>query len=82
MHGVFAGGKGMHFLASLITFSGFVFVCCLGLLNVICDLSEMSVHGSPHMPATPHRGPGGAEQGNANANAAYESNPTELSETE
>jgi hypothetical protein len=82
MHGIGAEGKDMHFLTSLIIFSGFVFLFCLGLIKVIWDLSEMSVHESPHMLATPHSGAGGAEEGHANATAAYESNPTELSETE
>jgi hypothetical protein len=40
----------MHLLTSLIIFSGFVFVFCFGLIKVIWDLSEMSVHVSPHIP--------------------------------
>jgi hypothetical protein len=72
----------MHFLTSLIIFFGFVFVVCLSLVNVIWDLSAMSVHVAPHMLATPHNGANGAEEGHPNATAAYESNPTELSETE
>jgi hypothetical protein len=36
----------MHFLASLIIFLGFVLVICLGLVQVIWDLSETSVHSS------------------------------------
>ena len=56
----------MHFLTWLTIFSGFVLVLCLGVVQVIWDLSEMSVQ----------------EEGSANAPAAYESNPTELSETE
>jgi hypothetical protein len=71
----------MHFLTSLIIFAGFVFACCLGLVKVIWDLSEMSVHASPHMLATPHSGASRAEDGHANAPAACESIPTELSET-
>ena len=46
----------MHFLTSLIIFSGFAFVVCLGLINVIWDLSAMSVHVAPNMLATPHDG--------------------------
>jgi hypothetical protein len=42
----------MHFITSLIIFCGFAFVVCLGLFNVISDLSEMSVHESPHVPLT------------------------------
>jgi hypothetical protein len=34
----------MHFLTSLLIICGFVFVLCLGLIQVISDLSEMSVH--------------------------------------
>jgi hypothetical protein len=41
----------MHFLTSLIIFSGFVFVFCLGLVQVLWDLSDISVHASPQMPA-------------------------------
>jgi hypothetical protein len=45
-------GQDMHFLTSLIIFSGFVFVICLGLVQVVCDLSRMSGHTSPHMLST------------------------------
>jgi hypothetical protein len=38
---------------------------CLGLAQVIWDLSEISVHASPHMLATPHGKPRGAEDGRA-----------------
>ena len=37
----------MHFLTLLIIFSGFVFVLCLGLVQVIWDLSRMSGHAAP-----------------------------------
>jgi hypothetical protein len=56
----------MHFLTWLIIFSGFVFVLCVGVVQVIWDLSEMSIQ----------------EGRSENALGAYESNPTELSETE
>jgi hypothetical protein len=59
----------MHFLTSLIIFSGFVLVVCLGLVQLIWDLSEMNVHASPHILATPHSGAGVAEEGHVNANA-------------
>jgi hypothetical protein len=72
----------MNCLTSLFIFSGFVFVFCLGLVNVIWDLAEMSVHASPHMLAAPHSGASGAEDGHANATPAYESNSTDLSEIE
>ncbi len=72
----------MHFLTMLVIFSGFVFVFCLGLVEVTWDLSEMSVHVSPHMLAIPHGGARGAEEGHANASTVYESNPMEQSETE
>jgi hypothetical protein len=53
----------MYFLKSLIIVSGFVLVFCLGIVKLICDLSEMSVHGPPDMPKTPHGGTGQAEEG-------------------
>jgi hypothetical protein len=68
----------MHFLTSLIIFSGFVLVICLGLVQVIWDLSETSTHASPHIPATPHGGPSQAEEGHAIVTAAYESIAAEL----
>jgi hypothetical protein len=68
----------MHFLTSLIVFLGFAFVVCLGLVKVILDLSEMSVHLSPHTLATPHGRSDGAEEGQSNANES--SNITELSD--
>jgi hypothetical protein len=55
----------MHFLTLLIIFFGFVFVICIGLAQVIWDLSETSVHASPRMLATPHSGPSGDEDGHA-----------------
>jgi hypothetical protein len=72
----------MHFLTSLIIFSGFALVVFFGLIKVIWDLSEMSVHVSPHMPSTPHSRTSRAEYGHAIAAAAYESNPAELREAE
>ena len=65
----------MHFLITLIIFCGFVFVFCLGLVDVTLGLSEMSVHVSPH-------GTSRADEGLANATTPYEANATELGETE
>jgi hypothetical protein len=39
----------MHVFTSLIIFFGFVLVICLGLIQVIWDLSETSTHASPHV---------------------------------
>jgi hypothetical protein len=68
----------MHFLTSLIIFSGFALVVCFGLIKATWDPSEMNVHGPPHMPATPHGGTSQAEEGHAIATAAYESIAAEL----
>jgi hypothetical protein len=62
----------MHFLTSLIIFSGFVFVVGLGLVKVIWDLSEMSVHAPPNVLAAPFGGAGGAEEGHANITSHME----------
>jgi hypothetical protein len=40
----------MHPLISLIVLAGFVFVICLGLVKLIWDLSQMSVHEAPESP--------------------------------
>jgi hypothetical protein len=69
----------MHFLTSLIIFSGFVFVCCLGLVQVLWDLSEVSVHASPQMRATPHSGNSRTEDGHVNSNES--SSAGELGDT-
>jgi len=61
----------MHFLTSLIIFSGFVLALCLGLVQVIRALSEMSFHVSPHIPETPYHRAAGAELGHANANVSW-----------
>jgi hypothetical protein len=53
----------MHFLNSLIIFSGFVFIFCLGIVKLIWDLPEMSLHGPPDMSATAHGGTSQAEEG-------------------
>jgi hypothetical protein len=66
----------------LVILCGCAFVFCLGLVRVIWDLSEMSVHVSPHMSSTQCRSVGGAEEEHSNTIAKYESNPLELSQTE
>ena len=58
----------MHVLISLIIFFGFVLVICLGLVQVIWDLSETSAHASPHVLATPPSGTSGSNDGHPNAN--------------
>jgi hypothetical protein len=60
----------MHFLTSLIIFVGFVLVICLGLVQVICDLSETSTHASPHILATPPNGTSGPKDGEPAASAS------------
>jgi hypothetical protein len=56
----------MHVLTSLIAFSGCVFVLCFGLVKIIWDLSEISIHASPDVSATPPNKAGGAEAPRAN----------------
>jgi hypothetical protein len=70
----------MQFLTSLILISGFVFVLCLGLVKMIWDLSEISVHAPPEMLPTPCGETLEADQGHANGTELYESSPSELSE--
>jgi len=43
--------EGSKFLTALIIITGFVFVICLGLIKVIWDLSEMSIHVPPEVPS-------------------------------
>jgi len=57
----------MHVLTSLIIFVGFVLLICLGLIQVIWDLSETSTHASPQMLATPPKGTSGPQNGEAPA---------------
>ncbi len=57
----------MHVLTSLIIFFGFVLVICLGLVQVIWDLSETTVHASPHVLATPPNGTSGPKDGHPTA---------------
>jgi hypothetical protein len=37
----------MHFVTSLIIVIGFAFVLCLGLVKMIQELSQLSIHESP-----------------------------------
>jgi len=57
----------MHCLTSLIIILGFVLVICLGLVQVIWDLSETSTHASPHVLAMPPNGTNGPQDGQPNA---------------
>jgi hypothetical protein len=58
----------MHILTSLIIFLGFVLVICLGLVQVIWDLSETSAHASPHVPPRPPGWNSKPKDGHSNAN--------------
>jgi hypothetical protein len=69
----------MHILTSLIIFFGFVLVVCLGLIQVIWDLSAMSAHASPHVLATPPGRTSGFKDEHPNANES--SRPWELTDT-
>jgi hypothetical protein len=71
----------MDFLTSLIIVAGFVFVVCLGVVKVIWDLSEMSVHAPPEMLPMPCGEFLEDEQGHANVDELYESIPSGLSKT-
>jgi hypothetical protein len=70
----------MHFLISLIIVFGFAFVVCLGLVTMIWDLSQMSMHESPEFPGTPRKA-ASAEEPPARATESYEPSPAELSDT-
>jgi hypothetical protein len=59
----------MHFLTSMIILFGFVLVICLGLAEVICDLSDMSVHASPPVLGTQRFRTPETEDERARANA-------------
>jgi hypothetical protein len=67
----------MHFLTSLIIFTGFVFVLCFGLIQVIWDLSKISAHASPHAVHATWRT--SEEDGHAKANES--SSAADLSDT-
>jgi hypothetical protein len=61
-------GWDMHFLTPLTIFFGSILVICLGLIQVIWDLSEISAHASPHVRATPPSGTSEPKDGHPNAN--------------
>jgi hypothetical protein len=58
----------MPILTSLVIFLGFALILCVGLVQVIWDLSEMSTHASPQMLAPLPNGTGGPQYGEATAN--------------
>jgi hypothetical protein len=68
----------MHFLTSLIILIGFAFVVYVGLITVICELSQLSFHESPVIRDAPGEL---AAAEDAKAVESYESSPTELSDT-
>ena len=66
----------MHVLTSLLIFVGFVLVICLGVVQVIWDLSETSTHASPQMLAMPPivtRGPQDGEPTASESSGARDS---------
>jgi hypothetical protein len=70
----------MHYLTWLIIVAGLVFLVCLGLLKLIQDLFQMSVHESPAMPESLRR-PANAEQPPAKTDS-YELSSRELGGTQ
>lgn len=68
----------MHFLTSLIILIGFAFVLYVGLVNVIWELSQLSVHESPVIREAPSEF---AAAEDAKAVESYDSSPTELPDT-
>jgi hypothetical protein len=70
----------MHFMTSLIIVFGFAFAVCFGVVKMIWDLSQASVHASPAIREMPGR-PASAEGPRGKATKPYESSPTELSDT-
>jgi hypothetical protein len=72
----------MHLVALLIVLSGLVIVIYVGLVKVIRDLSEMSIHVSPQLPPMPLGPTGRIEEAHANKIARYESTLAEESEVE
>jgi hypothetical protein len=69
----------MYFLTSLIIFVGFAFVVYVGLIKVIWELSQLSVHESPVDRVAPSE-LAAAEY--AKEVESYESNPTEWIDTQ
>ena len=71
----------MQFLTSLFIVFGFAFIICLGLVKMIWDLSQVSVHDSPSVLETPGK-LASPEQAPAKAADPYELSPAELSDTQ
>ncbi len=64
----------MHFLTCLIMLIGFIFVVCVGLVQVVGELSRLSFHESPVI----REAPDDAAADEAKAIESYKSSPTEL----
>jgi hypothetical protein len=60
----------MHVVTSLIVFLGLVLVICVGLIQVIWDLSETSIHATPHVRATPPNGSSALQDGRPTASGS------------
>ena len=67
----------MHFLICLIILIGFAFVVCVGLVQVIWELSRLSFHESPAIREAPGDLAAAEE---AKAIESYKSRPPELSD--
>lgn len=70
----------MDFLTSLILLCGYLFVLCVGLVHVIRELSQMSIHVSSDGPPTSRRLSGSVERAHANSIVSYESDLAEKRE--
>jgi hypothetical protein len=70
----------MHFLTFLIIVVGFAFVICLGLVQMISDLSQSNFQESPVIRETPSK-LAATEDAPAKAVESHESSPTELIDT-
>jgi hypothetical protein len=68
----------MHFLTCLIMLIGFAFVVCVGLVQVIWELSRLSFHESPVIREAPGDLAAAKE---AKAIESYKPRPAELSDT-
>jgi hypothetical protein len=68
----------MHCLTCLIMLIGFAFVVCVGLVQVIWELSRLSFHESPVIREAPGDLAAAEE---ARAIESYKSSPTELIDT-
>ena len=70
----------MHFLTPPIIVVGVAFVICLGLVQMISDLSQSNFQESPVIRETPSR-LAATEDAPAEAVESHESSPTELIDT-